>query len=65
MFFSFGKGTRSVHFSTITKSLCSYVCTVVTHQFGYIPVVLFTFKAILIEDVAVAGNVMMLYLSIK
>lgn len=36
----------------------------VTHQFEYIPVFLFTFKAILIEDVIVAGSIMMLYLFI-
>lgn len=64
-YLSFGKGTRSIHFNTITKSLCNYFCTVVTHQFECIPAFLFTFKAVLIEDVAVAGSIMMLYLSIK
>lgn len=60
------KGTGCVHINTIAKSLCNYFSTVVTHQFEYIPAFLFTFKAILIEDVAVAGSwIMRLYLSIK
>lgn len=33
LFFSFGKGTGSVHINTIAKSLCNYFSTVVTHQF--------------------------------
>lgn len=63
--FSFEKGTGSEHINTIAKSLCNYFGTVVTHQFEYIPAFLFTVKAILIEDVAVAGSIMRLYLSIK
>lgn len=55
----------SICFKTITKSLCNYFCIVVTHKFEYMPVILFTFRAILIEDVAVAGNIMMMYLSIR
>lgn len=58
-------GKESVHFKTITKSLCNYFCTVVMHQFECIPVMLFTSKALLIEEVAVAGNIMMQYLSIR
>lgn len=65
LFFSFGKGTGSAHIHTIAESLCNYFCTVVTHPFEYIPAFLFTFKAILIEDVAVAGSIMRMYLSIK